>query len=389
VAQPASLAPAAAAHPPVTVRALTTLDELTAFAPRWNALHERAPGASIFNAWIWQYEWWHAYGAGRELRVLVAESGGEVVGILPLHVSPERKLRRTVTVARLVGNGGDTYPDDLGALLAPGHEEAAARALAQAALALPGVDVLRLLDMEPGTPFPAALEAAAREAGLAATRAPAERIVYINLPATWDEYLASVTGHRRRHIRGARKKLNAERRVRFHVWDDAARLGEAFKRMAFLHHRRWDAAGEASASFTTPQYLGFHEAVMRSLLARGWLRLYCLEVDGDIVAMLYAYRFRDGIYVMQAGFEPALSKWRIGQVLLNYSIEHAIGEGSRVFDFLRGAHSYKDELATSERETVSVTVLKKGLPAAAWHAAEIVLPAWKRRIKALVRRRKA
>ncbi|HWA39562.1 MAG TPA: GNAT family N-acetyltransferase [Burkholderiales bacterium] len=389
MAHPAPLTPVPAAHAPVTVRTLTSVEDLTALAPCWNALHERAAGASIFNSWIWQYEWWRAYGTGRSLRLLVAESGGEAIGLLPLHLQQERRLGATATIARLVGNGGDTYPDDLGAILAPGHEEAAARALAQAALAIPGVDVLRLLDMEPGTPFPAAMEAAARAAGLSATRAPAERIVYINLPETWEAYLASVTGHRRRHIRGARKKLNAERRVRFLVWDDAGRLGEAFQRLSVLHHRRWRAAGEESGSFQTPQYLGFHEAVMRSLLARGWLRLYCLEVDDEIVAMLYAYRFRKGIYVMQAGFDPGLAKWRIGQVLLNYSLEHAIGEGDRVFDFLRGAHSYKDELATSERETVSVTVLKHGFAAAAWHAGEIRLPAWKRRLKALLRRPKA
>jgi CelD/BcsL family acetyltransferase involved in cellulose biosynthesis len=374
---------------PIQVRLLVTGGEFANLAPAWNALHERSPGASIFTTWIWLFEWWRAYGAGRSLRILVAEAGGSPVGILPLHVQRERRLGCKVRVARLLGTGGDTYPDDLGPLLAAGHEASAARALAKAALALPEVDVLDLEDMEPGTPFPEILESEAKAAGAAPRRAIAQRIVYVALPPTWDEYLASVSGHRRRHVRGARKKLAADKRVRFFVWSDAERLGEAFSRLAELHHKRWRAAGEPSGSFTTPQYLSFHEAVMRGTLGRGWLRLYCLEVDGEIAAMLYAYRFRRGIYVMQAGFDPELHKWRVGQVLLNYSIEHAIGEGSTVFDFLRGAHSYKEELATSERQTTSVTVLKRGSAAAAWHAARVVLPGLKKRVKALLRRPKA
>lgn len=371
--------PAPAFATPVPVR---TLADFGAIASAWEDLHARAPAASVFNSLAWQAEWWRAYGRGRALRILVAERAGAVNGILPLYLDPVRVCGVPVRRARLVGTGGDTYPDDLGPVV---EDAAAAQALARAALRL-DADVVELADLDPRTGFAEIAAAEAAKARWRASRERAQRIPYLELPPTWEAYLGSVSAHRRARVRKSRRRFAAAGEARFRVWDDAATIGAALERLATLHHRRWDAAGEPSASFSTPEYLAFHRAVMAATLRRGMLRLYCLELDGEAVAMLYAYRFRRGIYVMQAGFDPAQAALRAGQVLLYHAIEHAIGEGNRVFDFLRGEHSYKDELATASRETVSVTLLGPGRAASAWRLRERVLPRWKRRLKRLLRR---
>lgn len=364
---------------PLSVR---VADDLDALARGWDELHQRAPAASIFNSFAWQAEWWRAYGRGRELRMLVAERAGAASGILPLYMDPVRRCGVPVRLARLVGTGGDTYPDDLGPVV---EDAVAAQALAQAALGI-GADVVELADLDPRTGFAELAAAEAARAGWDAIRERAQRIAYLELPASWEAYLGSVSAHRRARIRKSRRRFAAAGEARFRIWDDVASIGAALERLATLHHRRWDAAGEPSESFSTPEYLAFHRAVMAATLREGRLRLYCLELDREVVAMLYAYCFRRGIYVMQAGFDPAHAPLRAGQVLLYHAIEHAIGEGNRVFDFLRGEHSYKDELATASRETVSVTLLRPGLAASAWRLRQQALPRWKRRLKRLLRR---
>lgn len=349
----------------------------------WDALHERAPAASLFNTWDWQHEWWKVYGRGRPLRILVVERAGVVAGILPLYLDRARRCGVPVTVARLVGMGGDTYPDDLGPVV---ENREAAHALAQAALRMDEAQVLDLQDLDPRTGFAEAMAAEAAPAGWSAARERAQRIPYIELPATWDAYLASVSAGRRAGIRKVRRKLAAEATVRFHLWGDAGTLDRALERIATLHRRRWQAAGQESGSFATPEYLAFHRAVMAAMARRGALRLYCLDLDGETVAMLYACRFRNGVYVVQAGFDPAHARRRVGKALLDYAIEHAIGEGNEVFDFLRGEHAYKDQIATASRETASVTLLRPGLRASAWRLRERALPRWKRRLRALLRR---
>jgi CelD/BcsL family acetyltransferase involved in cellulose biosynthesis len=125
---------------------------------------------------------------------------------------------------------------------------------------------------------------------------------------------------------------------------------------------------------------------MNKCLARDRLRLYCLELSGEIVAMYYFYLFRNRAYLMQSGFDPDFGDIKPGNVLLGYVIEHAIGEGYQVLDFLRGDHQYKEELATGERETVYLTAFRPRAAAAIFYLRRHVLPAVKARVVSALRR---
>jgi CelD/BcsL family acetyltransferase involved in cellulose biosynthesis len=315
---------------------------------------------------MWQYQWWQVYGRGQPLRILVALEGDEVAGILPLYVQAQRALGVTTRVLRPVGTGGDTNPDDLGPVLAAGREQDAARALARAAMRLAEGDVLLISDIDPDTAFAAELEQAARRERRPTRAGRTERIVYIDLPETAQRFLASLKAKRRWELRRARERLREEgHAVRFFVWDDAERLDAAVERLAELHRKRWEGAG-GSESFASPEYMAFHHAIIRSCFARGWLRLYCLEIDGAIVAMSYCYRFRNAIFVMQNGFDPAWGAWRPGTVLLSHAIDHAITEGNKVYDFLRGEHNYKDHFTNGSRETAYLAAFRRTLGALAF-----------------------
>lgn len=367
---------------PISVQALRTGQEFAQLAAEWNRLHEAAAEASPFTAWAWQFEWWRVYGAGRRLHILTARREGELCGVLPLYVETQNALGLRARVARLIGTGGDTYPDDLGPFFSPEHESEARRALIAEALASTEWDALSLEDMDSRLPFGKAVaDAAARRA----SRVPHEPIVYIDLPPTWEAYLASLSRNRRSKIRSQRKKLHQETGARFLVWNDAAGIDGAFDRFVALHHKRWRAAGQESEAFQTPQYREFHRSVVRSALLRGALRLYTLDVGGTPAAMLYALRFRKSVFIVQSAMDPDLSRLRPGLVLLGHAIEHAIEEGNRVFDFLRGEHSYKDHLAHGERETEIVTAARGTLAGRAWHLRHVVLPAIKERLRPYAR----
>jgi len=363
------------------VRVLESEAELAALAATWEELQSRAVIASVFSSFDWQYLWWRTYGKGQPLKLLVASVDGAPVGLLALYVHTVPMLRFPVRQLRFVGTGGDTYPDDLGPVLAPGHEAAAARALADAVMRLDGWDVLLLTDMNPACAFTAAIRTAAQGAGMALTAGRAERIAFATLPATWDAWLQSLHGDRRYRIKKIRKKLNAAHpATRFFVWTDPATLQQGIDRLIFLHHKRWKSINMPHG-FNSPEYVGFHSAVMAALLARDRLRLYCLEVDGQVVAMYYFYKFRDAVYLMQSGFDPDFSDVKPGQVLLGYIVEHAIGEKHKVLDFLKGDHRYKDELATGERETLFLTAFRLRPGAFVYRLRRMILPALKARLR--------
>ena len=350
---------------PVRMRLIRTAPELEKLRPEWQRLHSESAAASVFNDWAWQAAWWRLYGRERELQIFVATRGETTVGILPLYAQTTTQFGLPVRMLRLLGDGGDTYPDDIGPLFARGEEAELAGTLATAMLRLPGYDVAALADIDARSEFPAALAASAQEAQLRCSLERAQRIACLQLPEDWNEFLASVSGHRRAQIRQKRLKLEREHRTRFFVWTDAVRLGAAVMRLAELHRKRW---GAASSAFASAEYRELHLAAMRDALERGRLRLYCLEIGGDLAAMLYAYRLREHIFLVQAGFNPQYARWSPGSVLLEYALEHAIAEGNHAFDFLRGEHRYKERLATHWRETVSVTVCRSTIAATAFRA---------------------
>ena len=365
---------------PISVKLMRTPAELEALAPAWRRLHRAAAVASIFNDWAWQNAWWRQYGAGRELRLLVASRGQAIVGVLGAYIETRLQLGLPARLLRLIGDGGDTYPDDLGPLLAPGEERAAGGALATVLLGLPGYDVARLVDIDSACQFPAAFSVAARAAHLTCSRERAQQIAYVRLPRDWNAFLYSVSAHRRSQIRRNRAKLARAHATRFFLWSESERLPSAIERLAQFHRQRW---AEASSAFASPQYREVHLATMRDALAQGRLRLYCLEIAGAIAAMLYCYRLRNRIYVVQAGFDPQYAEWRPGSVLIDYALEHAIGEGNEIFDFLRGEYEYKDRLATDWRETVCMSAFRPTIGAVAYRARHVYLARTKAKVRSL------
>jgi len=367
---------------PIRVRLIQSTEEFSTLAHAWETLQESAAITSVFETFDWQHLWWRAYGKGRRLRIFVAMAGEAMVGILPLYVHTQRMLRHPVRLLRFIGNGGDTTPDDLGPILAIGREHAVAQALAESVLRLPEWDVLHLSDMNPACPFTAAITQVAALTHLTTLHERTARISYLDLPPTWESFLESLSNHRRKRIRYIRRKLSNSHAARFFIWNDPSKLDEAFDRLAYLHHKRWDRAGEGHA-FSSSEYVDFHRSVMKACMSRDRLRLYCLELSGQIRAMQYCYRYRNAIYVMQTGFDPDHSE--AGQVLLTYMVESAIGEGHGVLDFLRGEHAYKEQFTSSKRETVLRTVLRSNPGAWVYRVRRLYLPKVKARVMRAVK----
>lgn len=359
------------------VRVVESAAEFAGLATQWEALQRDAPTTSVFASFDWQHIWWKSYGGDQPLKVLVATEHGSLVGILALYIQTLPMLRYPVRLLRFVGTGGDTFPDDLGPILAAGREAEVARALADAVMRLPGWDVLLLTDMDPACPFTAVMGAQAKRLPFGSMAGRAERIAYLDLPATWDAWLATLSRDRRYRIKNIRKKLNAAHpTARFFVWTDPKTLDAGVDRLVHLHHKRWKNVGKTH-SFSSPEYVRFHREVMAACLQRDRLRLYCLEIAGEIVAIYYFYKFRDRVFLMQSGFDPDFGNVKPGQVLLGHVVEHAIGEGHKVLDFLRGDHRYKEELATGERETMFLTAFRLRPGAWLYRARRLVLPALK------------
>lgn len=328
-------------------------------ASAWDELVAGAGGDALFRSWDWVSSWWDAYAAalGAERVVVACREGGTLVGLAPLYTAPRGGSglagRVGGRVLRFLGSGGDTAPDYLNVLARPGREREVAQELVGflGGRSVPRWDALDLTDLCADEPMTAALDAALRERfGFTTARTPHAVCPFVALAPSVEAHGAAMPVKLRYNVRSRRRKLERDHGGRFFVWDDGPRVGEAIERLADLHRRRFTARGERHG-FSSEAYVAFHRDVAARFFRRGALRLYCLEADGQLVAMLYAFHAGDTVYHYQSGFDPDWAQAGVGQVVVAAALEHAIGEGARRFDFLKGEYAYKDQWATGRRQT--------------------------------------
>ena len=344
------------------IELVTTTPDFDALEPEWRAIEGLTPRNSLFLSWDWQRLWWSQYGEGRELRILVTRSGGQAVGIFPLYLETHRAFKiLRVRKLRPIGSGGDTAPDDLGMLFDPVHEQVVARAFVDYVLNnVSGWQLLDLVDLPSDSALVACWTQQSTQISGSIERTPVNRIIYGDLPPDWERYREGLSRNRREVLGRKRRKFEAQPETRFFQVNQDAQIDSAFERLAELHRLRWQGRTE-ELSFTSPQYLEFHRALMHALLAQGRLRLYGLEMSGQTIAMFYGFRHGATLYYFQAGFDPQHLALSPGEVLMGYVIEAAIGERCTRFDMLKGDYDHKRHYFQQTRETLGLRVHRPGL----------------------------
>lgn len=294
---------------------------------------------------------------GRKLAVVVVESGGEVVGIVPL--ARRWAVRGGVVPVRtleLLGSGepqdDEIFSEYLGAIVAAGYEESAARGFADLACSdeMGPWDELLMPALSSDDAMVTHLRDALSARGALVEVHATHECPYLTLPSSWDEYLSRLEGPRRYLVRRTLRDLDAWagpggavlRRA-----GDAAELERGWAILKALHAERWAGPGV----FGSERFCRFHEAVMPELLRGhgGSLDLLWLEVAGEPVAAAYNIVYRGHVQFYQSGRKLEVPKGvRPGLALQILAIRRAIEAGCKSYDFLAQADQYKQKLALGE-----------------------------------------
>jgi len=334
----------------------------------WRALSEQCATASVFNSWDWQWNWWKHYGnscgAGKQsLKIIVAQKNDAVVAILPLYVGLTVALKiRSIRELRFIGTGGDTAPDYLGLISSPEVNEDELKQLCNFVAELPAWDVACLTDMADNTDFNALLLQCFQKSRLKPTFETCQNIRFVKLEGNWEDYLASLSRNQRKQLGRRRRRFAELGQTRFFYWPESQPVSDGFDELVSLHRKRWEEK-EEDGGFRSEQYLGFHKSVIEALFEKDQARLYCLEKDGEMIAMEYSYKWKNAIYSFQCGFNPEYTDYRPGQILLSYSIEQAFDEGLHEYDMLKGEYQYKESLAKEMRQTYQLKAYRSSFAA--------------------------
>ncbi|HEU4978481.1 MAG TPA: GNAT family N-acetyltransferase [Solirubrobacteraceae bacterium] len=312
----------------------------------WAELHARDPLATPFASPGWARAWWEHWAAGARPRIVTVHDEGVLVGLAPF------ALRRVGPVRVLVGIG--RHPGDYWAPLAlPAAREGVMAAVAHALAERAGEwDLLVASGLAPGLPLESALTGAGhRVVHRAPSPCPA-----IDLPASFEDYEASLPRSRRGNLRRHLRRLDdgelALRSVR-----EPHELHEAIGRWRVLRERQWQAAGRRLAAMHRgARFEAFLRDVALALVPAGLAEVREFRV-GERVAGVYV-DFCDvrAFHWFLGGFDPAFAGMGLGKIAAGEAIRSSIAAGRRSFDFAHGAEAYKYWFGASDRMSTSLLV---------------------------------
>ena len=116
------------------------------------------------------------------------------------------------------------------------------------------------------------------------------------------------------------------------------------------------ASREDKNEFLTPDREKFFLDVARELASRDQFRLYFLEVDGENVAACICFDYGDDFLLYNSGYEPAHSRLSVGLLNKALSIQTAIENNRKVFNFLKGNERYKYNLGGRDEAVFHISV---------------------------------
>jgi CelD/BcsL family acetyltransferase involved in cellulose biosynthesis len=176
----------------------------------------------------------------------------------------------------------------------------------------------------------------------------------LELPGDFQSYVQGLTKKERHELRRKIRRLETGRRVAFRIAADGERVA-TLDRFVALHRR---SRGE-KAEFMTPERERYFRDVAAAVAAPGWLRLGVLDVDGEDVAVLFAFAYRGTLALYNAAYDPTLAPLSVGIVCHAYAIRSAIQEGIRTYDLLRGNEPYKYDLGATDRWLVRIEATRQ------------------------------
>jgi CelD/BcsL family acetyltransferase involved in cellulose biosynthesis len=310
--------------------------EATWALDEWRSVVRRIPEAHPFVMPEWQRVWWEHFGTGR-LSVLPVPDGAEPVAVVPVHSDDAGVVRFL---------GGVDVTDYPGPAIAPGHARDAARHVLDRLTADASWAELDVRNARPEDGFVPALAAAAAKAGLRTSHCAGEPIALLDLPATWDEYLARLTRHARHELRRRRRRFVRALGDGHLRTADAETLPHDLDTFFALFRR---ARGE-KGGFMSPSMERFFRDIASAFLPLGMLRLDVLEAGGRAVAVAFGFRTRSVYYLYNMAFDPDVQAASPGAMLVGTLVEQAIRDELARFDFMRGLERYKFEFGASRAD---------------------------------------
>jgi len=310
----------------------------------WSDSRHNLNWGSVFVLPSWLQVWWQVFGSGAELYLCTVRQREKIIGIAPLSIRDE--------TASIIGS--TDVCDYLDFVVALGMERDFFTVLLDD-LRQKGINHLDLRPLRPDSTVLTDLVDTAKERKYDICCQLEDISLELDLPSSWDEYLAILTSKQRHEVNRKLRRLWEQGKVDYHIVEDSATVHDVMDTFLEL----FSESREDKATFMTVQRESFFRSLAGTMAEARLLRLGILELDTLPVAMVMCFDYNDCVYLYNSGYNPDYSALSVGLLSKVLCIKDSIYRGRKRFDFLKGRESYKYHLGGREIPLYSCQIIIK------------------------------
>src|SRR5687768_14669758 len=195
----------------VEVIEINDIEQLSSYRMLWNSMFAATPNASFFLTIDWLEANWRHFGHDQKLRVLIPYSAGQPLGILPLCVRREPHRFSTVNVLTYPLDNWGTWYGPIG----PNPSATMMAAMQHLRRSRRDWDMLELRWVAADATEGGKTARALRTAGMLSEKKEYQWTSIIDLPNSWEEFLATAAHSTRRQFRRTVRDLAKTGRAEF------------------------------------------------------------------------------------------------------------------------------------------------------------------------------
>lgn len=341
----------------------TSFERLEHLRELWDEFTEKA-GGSIYMSFDWCQTWWRFYGRRNALRIYIARSGKQIVGILPLYIDRMGVYPLRFRVAKLVG--ANIPPKVFAPALLPEYAYAIFRIVLSHLLKTERCDVLSIGPVSKFFPSgPILRSVVENEFAESSVFVEQPRDVYtvFELPDDYLSYLRSLSRNERKQYNYKLRALQKEHNISVRVVNSTSEASTAYEMFLQMHTRQWNEEGRPGHFKAWPQADEYNRELVQKQALRGRVRFLLLQSDETVIAAQFGFRFGNTYYweLPARATGPQWERLSLGRTALCLLFEEVIAEGMRTIQAGLGHYKYKRGLGGKEISVQYLRVVSRSM----------------------------
>lgn len=354
---------------------INNIEELAQYRLLWNSLLPQTPGATFFLTLDWLETYWRHFGHDQKLRVLIVQAAGAPIGILSLCVRTEKYRLNKVRVLTYPLDNWSTWFGPIG----PNPSTTMLAAMRHISRTPRDWDMIELRWVGPESSQINASVRAMRITGQFNEREEYQITSLVDLPATWDEFMAGKSHTLRRQFRRTlRETFDAgggqfiRHRPAAATHGDGDPRFDLYDKCESIAQASWQATVVNGNTLTHDRVRDYFRDTHAVAARLGMLDVNLLEIEGRPAAFLYGYHYQGNVTALRTGYDANLANRGVGSALILKSLEDCIQRGDHCLDFGPGEREHKRRLRTRMEPTYRLTYT----PLSSWRSQTVRLSRW-------------